>query len=827
MKISVNWLKQFTDIDLSVDELVKKIGAQLGAVEEVTDLGKKYQGIVIAKVVSCDKHPDADRLHLCKIDDNGKTQDVLRDENGFIQVVCGAPNVREGLIVAWLPPGVTVPSTYDKEPFVLEAREIRGQVSNGMLASAAELAISDDHSGILELSEGNPGDSFAEIFKLNDHIIEIENKMFTHRPDCFGQLGVAREVAGIFQQAFKSPDWYLSFDEDSLAQEAEAQPLEFKNGVPELVPRFTALVMSGVKVAPSPFWLQTYLSRAGVRPINNVVDLTNYYMLLTAQPLHAYDADKLRSLGQDGVARLETRASRQGDKLKLLNGKEVTFQDDSTILITSNDVPVGVGGVMGGADTEVDENTTSIILECASFDMYSIRRTAMKYGLFTDAVTRFNKGQSPLQTDRVIAKTVQDLREHAGAKVAGALVDDKHDIAQPAPVQVSAGFVNDRLGFELSADEMARLLTNVEFSVEVHGENMVVQAPFWRTDIDIAEDVVEEIGRLYGYDHLPVELPARSIKPAKRDEMLELKSQVRDVLSRAGATEVLTYSFVHGNLLEKAGQDKEQAFELSNALSPELQYYRLSLTPSLLEKVHPNIKSGYDEFAIFEIGKFHNKAVMDDDGLPDEYDGVELVYASNRNKPGAAYHMALRYVDHLLSKLRIAYHIEPVDELFHQIWLPFDAKRSGYIRADNGGTLGVVGELRPDVRRSFKLPPRTAAFTLTLEPLGRFMLPAGQAYTPLSKYPSVSQDISLKVSPATLPYQAVYDELRTGLSELAGENMHTELTPLDIYQKGDTKHFTFRLIAVHYGKTLKSVEINQLLDNLAERAKQKFDAERI
>src|SRR5690349_18413249 len=196
MKVSVNWLRQFTDIDISIDELVEKIGAQLGAVEEVIDLGKKYQGIIIAKVVSCEKHPNADKLSVCWIDDGGLATGVERNEHGLIRVVCGAPNVREGLSVVWLPPGVTVPASYDKDPFVLEARELRGVVSNGMLASASELAIGDDHNGIVEVEmEVVPGSSFAEVYQLNDYIIDIENKMFTHRPDCFGILGVAREVA--------------------------------------------------------------------------------------------------------------------------------------------------------------------------------------------------------------------------------------------------------------------------------------------------------------------------------------------------------------------------------------------------------------------------------------------------------------------------------------------------------------------------------------------------------------------------------------------------------------------------------------------------------
>jgi phenylalanyl-tRNA synthetase beta chain len=412
MKVSVNWIKQFTKVELPIDDLVATIGAQLGAVEEVVDLGAKYQGVLVAKVVSCEKHPNADKLSLCWIDDGGAAQNVDRNKSGHVQVVCGAPNVKAGLTVAWLPPGATVPSTYDNDPFVLEARELRGVVSNGMLASSKELAISDYHEGIVELDiEAVPGTNFAELYELNDYIIDIENKMFTHRPDCFGILGVAREIAGITGQKFESPDWYKT-PLDRIKPGKNQLKLEVKNDITDLVPRFMAVAMTDVGHGNSPLIIQTYLSRVGIRPINNVVDVTNYLMILTGQPTHAYDYDKLN----DG--KLETRLSRKGDRLDLLNGKSITFEDNSTILITSNDMPIGIGGVMGGAETEVNAATKNIVIECANFDMYSIRRASMRHGLFTDAVTRFNKGQSLLQNEIVLEEAVATMQYVAGAHVA-------------------------------------------------------------------------------------------------------------------------------------------------------------------------------------------------------------------------------------------------------------------------------------------------------------------------------------------------------------------------------------------------------------------------
>jgi len=440
MKVSLNWIKQFTDVNISIDELVTKIGAQLGAVEEVTDLGKKYQGILVAKVMSCQKHTNADKLNVCLIDDGGKAEGVTRNQDGHVQVVCGAPNVRAGLTVAWLPPGATVPSTYDKDPFVLEAREIRGTVSNGMLASAKELALGDNHDGIVELdTPAEPGTSFAEAYELDDHIIEIENKMFTHRPDCFGILGVAREIAGIQNIPFKSPDWYVR-SLDRIKPGAKTLPLEVRNEAGALVPRFMAIALADVQMGPSPLIIQTYLSRVGLKPINNIVDVTNYLMVLTGQPLHAYDYDKV--VAKSGTVPTLIARQATGEKIKLLNGKEPVIEAPTVVIATDKEA-IGVGGAMGGADTEVDDDTKNIILECANFDMYAIRRTAMKYGLFTDAVTRFNKGQSPLQNDIVLEEAVTTVAYVSNGSAASQVFDVKSQLQKPAPVQVTS----DRRGY--------------------------------------------------------------------------------------------------------------------------------------------------------------------------------------------------------------------------------------------------------------------------------------------------------------------------------------------------------------------------------------------
>lgn len=832
MKISLNWVKQFTEVPLGIDELVEKIGRQLGAVEEVIDLGRKYEGIRIAKVVSCEKHTGADKLTVCRIDDGGAVPDMPRDADGYVQVVCGAPNVKAGMLVVWLPPGATVPATVDKDPLVLEAREIRGQLSNGMLASSQELALSDNHAGIVEVDiDLPPGTSFAEAYELNDYIIDIENKMFTHRPDCFGILGVAREIAGIQQIPFKSPDWYLK-SLDRVKPGKTKLPLEVRNELPDLVPRFMAVAMADVSMKPSPLIIQSYLSRVGLKPINNIVDVTNYLMVLTGQPLHAYDYDKVAAKS-GGVPTLVARTAAV-ENIRLLNGK--TFKlDEPAVVIATDKEAIGIGGVMGGADTEVDENTKNIIIECANFDMYSIRRTSMKYGLFTDAVTRFNKGQSPLQNDIVLEEAVATIQYVSGAHVASDVFDLKQNSDWPAPVTVSSEFINARLGLKLADKEIDSLLKNVEFESHEAAGALCFTVPFWRTDIEIPEDVVEEIGRLHGYDKLPVELPLRSIRPVQRDSGFTLKTLIRDRLSQAGANEVLTYSFVHGNLLDKTGQDKKLAYELSNAISPDLQYYRLSLTPSLLDKIHMNIKAGCPEFALYEIGKVHMLGQMDPDdkGVPLEDKHLAMVFAADQKTnsqkyAGSAYYQAKRYLQVLLPKS----HIEPLDgfdlssdKWGEQLCAPYEPKRSGVIIKD-GQVYGVIGEFRRAVGRSMKLPEYTAGFEISTELLGSA---SGPVYQPISRFPAVRQDITLKV-PADIHYRQLKGLMDKELADLQSANCRSDLQPVDIYQAEDdpdNRRITFGLNIASYDRTLTDQEVNALLDELASRAGTKFKAERI
>lgn len=844
MKVSLNIVKSLVNFELPpVDELVARVNVQLGSVEKVIDLGAQYKDARIVHVVQCEPHPNADRLHVCLIDDGGAVANVPRDDKGYVQVVCGAPNVHADMWTVWLPPNSTVPASFDDaEPFVLNARKLRGVLSQGMLAAADELAIGTDHDGIVEVGERDipkgialqAGDSFVQVFGLDDVVLDIENKMFTHRPDCFGQLGVAREISGIFGQAFTSPDWY------TVAQkfaDGSGLKLDIYNDIPDLVPRFMAVAVKNVTVQPSPLWLQCQLVAMGGKPINSIVDATNYIMLMTAQPTHAYDYDKLRG------GKLGARMAREGETIALLNGKTCALGTDD-IVIADSERAVALGGIMGGADTEVSSDTKNIVLECASFDMYAVRKTAMRHGVFTDALSRFNKGQSPLQNAPVLKRLM--------GMVGGEQASEVHDKKQfsdefdeyfagkytPANIDVNSSFINQRLGLQLTDSDIYTLLNNVE--VHSHGPEdelgyMCIQVPFWRTDIELKEDVVEEVGRLYDFGKLPRELPQRSTKPAPKNPRRELKRQIREQLSRAGANEALTYSFVHEHILKRAEQHADQAYKLSNALSPDLQYYRLSVLPSLLDKVHANIKAGHDEFCLFEIGKGHDARLPhNEDGLPSERTFVDAVYAAKKACASAPYYQAQRMAVRLLSSLGVQFELIPMatenddgEELGgveFEVAAPFDWRRSAWILCGKE-RLGIVGEFKQAVRCNFKLPEYAAGFSIDFDQL--LAQPRDkQTYRPLSRFPSTSRDVSLR-APRDVSYAELYHVVQAAVGESAGDITVT-IEPRAIFQPANDhsiKTTTFRLRMTHYERTLTDADAKPIVDRVATMALAKLGAE--
>jgi phenylalanyl-tRNA synthetase beta chain len=437
-----------------------------------------------------------------------------------------------------------------------------------------------------------------------------------------------------------------------------------------------------------------------------------------------------------------------------------------------------------------------------------------------------------------LAYAIAWVQKLAHGHVAGQLHDVRPGVRPNKQVTTTAEFINARLGSSLTTKQISKLLINVEFTVVEDGKKMEITAPYWRTDIEIPEDIVEEVGRLHGYDKLPVELPSRIITPAKRNNLLATKGKIRSVLSAAGANEVLTYSFVHSKLLTAVGQDKELAFQLSNALSPDLQYYRLSLLPSLLDKVHSNIKAGHSEFALYEINKTHDKSNMHEDGLPIEEERVALVFAADskasKNYHGSAYYQARAYATQLLKSFGINNPVfepatthQPKTDSGKQVFTPFEKGRTAYVKTHDGKLLGIVGEIKSAIKKNLKLPEFIAGFELDVQMLEQY---AGAiSYSKLSRFPSTQQDISLKVS-QDVSYVEVANCIEATLKAARDKRGYNYiLESIDIYQpeKTKTKNVAFRITLSHHERTLVTEEVNKLLDAVADTAKKMVKAERI
>ena len=813
MIISTNWLKKFTDIDVSIDELTQLIGSRLVEIEEVVDLGKKYEGVVVAKVVECTPMEDSDHLNVTKIDDGGVAQDVERDENGLVQVVCGAPNVRAGLTVAWLPPNSTVPETHGKEPFVLGSRQLRGAMSNGMLASAKELDLFDDHTGILELDDSKQvGEKFVDAYELDDYLLDIENKSLTHRPDTFGIVGFAREVAAIQGKKFNTPK-RLNLDEIHWIEKTgdiETPSVTIDN--PELSGRYQAVVLTNVdSKATSPLETQTYLARIGVRPHSAVVDATNYLMMTTGQPLHAFDYDKLKAVN-NGHIDIHVRAGHDGEKLALLDGREIELNQND-IVIANGETAVALAGAMGGRDTEIDDNTTTVLLESASFNLYNLRNTQMRHGIFSEAITRFTKGQPAALTDPVLAEAVGLLAVSAGAQRASDVADAYTGRQELQSVHTTATRINAALGTNYTVDKIAATLQNVGFAVEASDDTIVATPPYWRSDIHIAQDIDEEVGRLNGYDAIRPVLHKRDFTAVSPDAFDQFRAMMRKVLARTGANEVLTYSFIHGDTIKKSGQNVDNAYRIVNSISPDLQYYRLSLTPSLLTLVHPNVKAGYGSFALFELNKVHSKAAgTDESGLPIEADMLAVTITGVQD--GAAYYKAKRLLDYAAKSLGVELEYKPlVSDLGTDEAVPFDSKRSAEVYdTATGKRIGIIGEYKASVKKAFKLANDTAGFEVNTRALHLAYEAAPHRYTPLSRYPSSERDVCFQVA-QSIHYSAIETAARQALAD---ETVTVVIEPLDIYQPetGDTKNVTLRIRVTPADRTLASADVAAIVEKL-------------
>lgn len=847
MLISLNEIKKYLQapIKQTDQELIELIGSRLVEVESATDLAPKYKGIYIVKVVSEEKIPDT-HLHLCKIDAGGMRTE-LAEKGGLIQVVCGAPNVHAGMLAAWIAPGSIVPQTYGNENFKLSVRKLRGYDSNGMLAAADELDLGDDHDGIVEINPNmaKPGDNFADVFELNDIILDVENKSLTHRPDCFGLIGFAREVSGILGLPFTEPTW----PELALVQDL---PISVKITDKTLCPRYSCAVFDLPrygKVKYLTYYGDVFLAKAGMRAIDPIVDLTNMIMLRTGQPLHAFDYDKLVTIGGTKTPKIIIRAAEAGETLQLLDGKTIECIPED-ILITSNNVPVALAGAMGGKNTEIDASTQRVVLESATFSLYHLRKTQMAHGIFSEAITRFTKGQPAAMTFPVLAETVAELGKSATPlAVADEWVADQAENI----VKVTTSAINGLLGTEYTTDTIIKTLENVGFGVKIISEmpaevpktpskadlsknavisgssaktspkaqkqplnastsvnaELEITAPVWRTDIHIPEDVIEEVGRLLGYDNITLTLPEKPFTGTEIAPMVQLKQDLRAILShRLAMNELLTYSFVSRNLLEKVGQDLDNSYEIVNSISPDLQCFRQQIVPSLLDKVRENVKSGHKNFTIYEMNQVAGRQYgLDADNVPALKTDLGIVclgdYYELKAKIFAALERGLK-ID--IEYVRMAPGSEST-----KLYPYLEPVRSVELLA-GGKRIGAFGEIKAAVLRRFKLDQTIAAAEIELDEVVN-LEPDITVDVRMSKFPAVERDITFKVA-ADLPFGRVSDEIYKALRR---QHLIYTVKPLSIYQADEQfKNYSFRLKFSSPEHTLDAAAINTIMTAITE-----------
>ena len=819
MLISLNELKKLVKIDLPDADLFKLIGSRLVEIESVRDLAPLYKKIYVVKVLEATPI-EGTHLHLCKID-AGKflNAEVDPDDDGFIQVVCGAPNVHAGMFTAWIAPGAIVPSTFETEKFEISARKLRGFMSFGMLAAADELALGSDHEGIVELDPATvkPGDLLANVLDLNDKIIEVENKSLTHRPDCFGLIGFAREVAGILGQPFPDKREELKSAYETLFKslyDSPALPLSVKISDYSICPRYEAAVYDFSSLPTRTPYLtpdDIFLIKAGMRPISPLVDATNLVMLRTGQPLHAFDYDKFVAVGGSRTPEISVRLARDGEKLLLLDEKEVSL-NKTDILICSNDIPVALAGAMGGKSTEIDASTRRIILETASFSLYHLRKTQMSHGIFSEAITRFTKGRPASDLTPAVVMS-HDLFSRLGGKLISTALDSDPSLYENSNfklpvIEISVEEINSLLGSTYSEELIIKTLENTNFSVtSLGGGNLSVSAPSWRTDIHIKEDLIEEVGRLLGYDNLPLSYPSRPFVCSFIDPLLSLKSSVRSVLSdRLGCHEVLTYSFVSKRLQEKVGEPVDDSYKITNSISPELECFRQSLLPSLLEKYAMNKKAGFRYFSLYELNQVSKKSWgLTSENVPEMKTELALVTS------GDFYRVKSIFAE-LENRLGLEFTLKPLDA--SPVFEPLHSV-SIYLGEEK---LGELGELKPSISRAFKLSDTKdfsevpSALRLYLDPCISVKSSSKSHNIKLPKFPYVSRDLTLRVSEDT-SFASIENSIRKSLD--ASPILYT-LSPTSIFKKPSetTKNLSFHLELTHPEKTLRSEEISAIIEEI-------------
>lgn len=818
MLVPIEWLNDYIELDVSDEEFCDRMIMSGSNLETCEHFCEEMENVVVGKIEKIEKHPNADKLVICQLN-------VGREEN--IQIVTGAPNVFEGAYVPVALHKSRIPGPLHGQPkqeggVKITKGKLRGVESFGMLCSASELGFEDKvvpvahKDGIWILEEEYPlGQDFAEALGLKQAVVDFE--ITPNRPDCLAMVGMAREASATFKKPFKYPDTAIE-NENGKGESGDYLSVEIKN--PESCKRYVARVVTDVKVEQSPWWLQKRLMYAGMRPINNIVDITNFVMLEYGQPIHAFDINQVKG------RKIIVENAEEGEKFTTLDENERTLTKDM-LLIKDAERGIAIAGVMGGLNSEIEADTTTIIIESANFSGDSVRATSKKLTLRTEASSRFEKGIDPNLCEAAADRVCRLIELIGAGKVCKGSVD-----VYPAPekaktIDIRVDRINKVLGIELTRENMEEILKGLEIKVEGSGNIMTVTPPTIRQDLLEEEDYIEEVARMFGYDKLPVTLPKGNSEAGIPEERA-LRDLMREALCSMGLNEIQTYSFVSPKGVDNlriAEDSWERAFvRIINPLGEENSVMRTILTPNMLEVLGRNYSRNIAGVKAFEIGNTFTENMLDSDKLPDEQYSLCIgMYGKEED-----FYSLKGVITELLKILGIrnaVFGAESEYGVYHpgrcsRIAVP--AKTEAMFDDDGFEELGIMGEIHPDVAEKYGMGDiRVYCCELMFDNIARHAN-TEVVYTPLPKYPSTSRDIALLVD----------EDMEVGTIEnvIAGNSgdILEKVELFDVYrgkQIGEgKKSVAFALTYRDKNRTLTDEDVAKVHDKVLKALKEKLNA---
>ncbi len=716
MLVSVKWLKDYVDIDIPPQELAEKLTMAGLEVDEIKVIRPQFSGVVVSKILSVAPHPSADRLSICDVSDGAVTY----------RVVCGAKNIASGDVVPLARIGATLPGGY-----TIKSTVLRGEKSDGMLCSEAELEIGEDASGIMHLPRTMAlGNSLDVALNLTDTVLDVN--ITPNRSDCLSMIGLAREVAALIGKKLKKPSVKLKESGEDIRSLASVVIMD-----DDLCPRYTARIIKNIQVGPSPIWMKSRLEAAGLRSINNVVDVTNFVMLEMGQPLHAFDYKFLEE------GRIVVRRSKENEEFTSLDGKSRILPAD-TVLICDGVKPVAIGGIMGGVNSEVRDDTQTILLESAYFHPASIRRSSRKLAMPTDAAFRFERGIDPDGVIQALNRAAKLIAELAGGSICRNYIDEyPRKIFSAHDIPLRYDRIKKIVGTEISARDIKKILTSIDLIVKADGKGRwLVTPPSCRLDLTREIDLIEELIRLYGYHKIPLTLPSISVSETKSLPRIELEGRIRRVLTGNGFSEIINYSFenpLSADILNLPLSDRRrQTVKIKNPLSEEMSVMRSTMVYGLIETAKRNINNGSSDLKLFEIGKVF---LSQQDALPDEMNMLSCLMTGRLTdtfwhiRSMADFYNLKGAVDNILFDLKISHCKFKSDE-----GEPFlhPGKSCGIFYYDE--KIGFLGEIHPDVLEKFDLRNKLYVLEIKLDYLAEIWKQNKIQFREITKFPSITRD---------------------------------------------------------------------------------------